>query len=186
MIDVGPADVLAVDSGGTGFFDKMIRIGALLQGKPDESNHVVIVTHQDPTGRWIGIEGRPSSVGVVDVTKYLSNALTRSNHTQPRPDDAGQVAEFLGSCAKSLGIAYDWVGIAEDTFDSLDLHDVSGVIDHLWRWPTGGAMPGHVVCSSLAAMLYGQVGWAHPDTGLERECEPADWWKWNDTQAWQS
>jgi len=49
-----------------------------------------------------------------------------------------------------------------------------------------GLLPGHVVCSSLAAMLYDlpQVGYAHPDLGQERKCEPADWWNWSDEQLW--
>jgi hypothetical protein len=47
-------------------------------------------------------------------------------------------------------------------------------------------LPGRVVCSSLAAMLYDllSVGWAHPDLGAERQCEPADRWQWSQTQAW--
>jgi hypothetical protein len=47
-------------------------------------------------------------------------------------------------------------------------------------------LPGHVVCSSLAAMLYDlpSVGWAHPDLGDERQCEPADWWSWSEARSW--
>jgi hypothetical protein len=43
-----------------------------------------------------------------------------------------------------------------------------------------------VAVPSLAAMLYDlpSVGWAHPDLGAERTCEPADWWQWSDTHAW--
>jgi hypothetical protein len=35
-------------------------------------------------------------------------------------------------------------------------------------------------------MLYElpQVGYAHPDLGQERKCEPADWWNWSDEQLW--
>jgi hypothetical protein len=35
-------------------------------------------------------------------------------------------------------------------------------------------------------MLYDlpSVGWPHPDLGHERECEPADWWQWSQSQAW--
>jgi len=45
-----------------------------------------------------------------------------------------------------------------------------------------------VVCSSLAAMLYDlpSVGWAHPDLGAERRCEPADWWLWSQARAWST
>jgi hypothetical protein len=110
-----------------------------------------------------------------------------SNHDEPKPDDHGQLKAFLASTAKSLGIAYDWVGIAEDTLGALGVEDLSAVIDPLWRWPSDhNLLPGHVVCSSLAAMLYDlpSVGWAHPDLGKERVCEPADWWRWSQARAW--
>jgi hypothetical protein len=111
-----------------------------------------------------------------------------SNHDQPRPDDRGQLTAFLASAAASLGIAYDWVGIAEDTLDALHATDLAKLIDPLWRWPSGrNLLPGHVVCSSLAAMLYDlpSVGWAHPDLGTERTCEPADWWRWSQACGWK-
>jgi len=40
--------------------------------------------------------------------------------------------------------------------------------------------------AALAAMLYDllEVGYAHPDLGRERKCEPADWWDWSDRQLW--
>ncbi len=111
-LPAGPGDVLAVWSGANPV-DDMIRVDEALMGKPAVANHVVIITHRDIRGRWIGIQGQPGGVGMVD-------------------------------------------------------------------WP------GHVVCSSLAAMLYGlpQVGWAHPDLGAERKCKPADWWDWADRQLW--
>lgn len=186
VLAAGPADVLAVWTG-DGLFDRLIRAAELLQGKPAVANHVVIVTHQDRLGRWIGIQGQPGGVGLVDTTRYLSDPRTRSNHDQPKPDDHGQLPTFLASAAKSLGIAYDWVGIAEDALDALHVADLSREIDPLWRWPSNhGVLPGHVVCSSLAAMLYDlpAVGWAHPDLGTERICEPADWWRWSNTRAW--
>jgi hypothetical protein len=183
-LEVGPGDILAV-AGGDSIWGKLIRFGEYLMGKLPASGHVVVVTHQDDTGRWLGIEGRPSSVGVCDVTRYLTDRRVRGNHGQPRPNDVGQEATFLASCAKSLGLAYDWVAIAEDTLDAVRLHDLSEQIDVLWRWPAkDGELPGHVVCSSLAAMLYAAVGWAHPDVGSERVCEPADWWQWNDGEGW--
>jgi hypothetical protein len=180
---VGPGDVLAVWTGDE-LIERAIRMAELMEGKPAVANHVVIVTHQDPLGRWMGIEGRPGGVGTCDVTPYLTDARTRSNHSQPRPDDAGQVVTFIASCAKSLGIAYDWVGIAEDGLGALHIADLSAVINPLWA-SHEGLLPGHVVCSSLAAYLYAMVtDWAHPDVGAERTCEPADWWRWADTSAW--
>ena len=179
-----PGDVLAVWTGDDVIQDA-IRLGEQLSGKPAIANHVIIVTHQDQLNRWMGIQGQPGGVGPVDVTPFLSDSRTRSNHDQPRPDDHDQLGSFLASAAKSLGIAYDWVGIAEDALDALHIEDLSAVIAPLWRSdPT--LLPGHVVCSSLAAMLYDlpTIAWAHPDLGTERICEPADWWRWSDTSSW--
>lgn len=181
-----PGDVLAVWTG-NGLATDLIRIGAVLEGKPAVANHVVIVTHQDQLGRWMGIQGQPGGVGPVDCTPYLSDARTRSNHDQPKPGDHDQLATFLASAAKSLGIAYDWVAIGEDALRSLRVQDLAADIDPLWRWPSAhNLLPGHVVCSSLAAMLYDlpAIDWAHPDLGIERRCDPADWWQWSNDQAW--
>jgi hypothetical protein len=186
QIAAGPGDVLAVWTG-NGLVQNLIRVGEAMVGKPAVANHVVIVTHQDSMGRWMGIQGQPGGVGPVDCTPYLSGAMTSSNHDQPKPNDRGQLASFLASAAKSLGISYDWVGIAEDTLAACHVADLSAAIDPLWQWPANrNLLPGHVVCSSLAAMLYDvpSVGWAHPDLGAERECEPADWWQWSKTRAW--
>jgi malonyl CoA-acyl carrier protein transacylase len=93
--------------------------------------------------------------------------MTRSNHAQPRKNtqSGGQLDTFLADAAKTLGLRYDWVGIAEDTFNACGLHDLSDIIDPIYRWPTrNNELPGAVVCSSLAAMLYDKVGWSHRDT----------------------
>jgi hypothetical protein len=185
-LPAAPGDVLAVWTGQDLVAD-MIRVAEALDGKPAVANHVVVVTHQDQVGRWMGIQGQPGGVGLADCTPYLSDPRTMSNHDQPKPDDQGQLANFLASAAKSLGIAYDWVGIAEDGLDALHVSDLCDLINPLWRWPSHrNLLPGHVVCSSLAAMLYDlpSVGWAHPDLGTERKCEPADWWQWSDTRGW--
>lgn len=181
-----PGDVLAVWSS-TSLTGDLIRVGEALRGLPAVANHVAIITHQDQKGRWIGIQGQPGGVGLVDCTNWLSDSRTRSNHDEPKPNDHNQLTMLLGSCAKSLGIQYDWVGIAEDACAALDLTDLSAAIDPLWRWPSEhDLLPGHVVCSSLAAMLYDlpEVGYGHPDLGQERKCEPADWWDWSDRQLW--
>ncbi|HEY3953008.1 MAG TPA: hypothetical protein VGM53_06505 [Streptosporangiaceae bacterium] len=181
-----PGDVLAVWTG-SGLTQDLIRVGEALESQPAVANHVVIVTHRDQQGRWMGIQGQPGGVGLADCTPYLSDLRTMSNHDQPKPDDRGQLASLLASAAQSLGISYDWVAIAQDGLDAVHLTDLSKVIDPLWRWPSDhGLLPGHVVCSSLAAMLYDlpSVGWAHPDLGDERSCEPADWWRWSQEHAW--
>jgi len=184
VIEAAPGDVLAVWTGRS-LTQNLIRVGEALRGLPAVANHVIVVTHQDRLGRWMGIEGRPGGVGPVDCTRVLGSHLTRSNNQQPRDSGNGQTQAFLTSCAKSLGIAYDWVAIAEDALDALHADDLAKAIDPLWRWPSKtGQLPGHVVCSSLAAMLYEHVGWAHPEHGSERACEPADWWQWSDQHQW--
>jgi hypothetical protein len=178
-LQVGPGDVLAV-AGSNDLFAKAIRVFEKIGGRPHDVNHVVIITHQDDQGRWMGIAGQPGGVGPADMTKFLTQPQTNTNHFQPRPNDRGQLATLLASCAKSLGIAYDWVGIGADLADNLHVHDLAEAIDQLWAWPTkDGQLPGHVVCSSLAAKVYALVGWDHPTAGEERLCEPGDWWEWN-------
>jgi hypothetical protein len=185
-LPAAPGDVLAVWTG-QGLAQDLIRLGEAMEGKPAVANHVVIITHQDQAGRWMGIQGQPGGVGPADCTPFLSDSRTRSNPDEPKPDGHGQLTVMLASAAKSLGISYDWVGIAQDALDAFGAEDLSALIDPLWRWPSNhNLLPGHVVCSSLAAMLYDlpSVGWAHPDLGAERRCEPADWWRWSDTRTW--
>jgi hypothetical protein len=183
--NVAPGDVLAVLDTNS-LLSKGIRFFEWLGGKPDLVDHVVVVTHQDSHGRWIGVAGKPGGVSLCQIDPYLAERRTRSNHAQQRPNDEGQLKMFLASCAKSLGVAYDWVGMVADAAEDLRLHDLSNDLDDIWSWPASGQLPGHVVCSSLAAWLYEAVGWAHPDMGAERLCEPGDWWAWNNTQGWEA
>jgi hypothetical protein len=179
-----PGDILAVVGGGLGGW--LVDVGQAIAGRPSRGTHVVVVTHQDAKNRWMGIQGHPGGVGLVDCTPFLNDARVRSNHAQPRANDRGQLNIFLASATKSLGLQYDWAGIAGDAANVVS-HDLSAEIDRLWRWPTDtNLLPGHVVCSSLAAMLYDlmDVSWQHPGMGKERMCEPADWWNWNDDQQW--
>ena len=81
-----PGDVLAVWTG-DGPAENLIRIGEVLQGKSAVANHVIVVTHQDQVGRWMGIQGQPGGVGPVDCTPFLSDSRTMSNHGQPKPDN---------------------------------------------------------------------------------------------------
>ena len=181
-LPAAPADVLAVRGGGIA--GKVIRFGEFVMGKAGESGHVAVVTHQDQLGRWMGIQGQPGGVGPVDCTPLLADPWTRSNHGQPR--DPAQTALFLAGCAKSLGIGYDWVGIAADAAECLHAPDLTAELESLYAWPTkSGLLPGHVVCSSLAAVLYDEVGWKHPDMGASRTCMPSDWWTWADEQQWE-
>lgn len=183
-VQAGPGTVLAVWTG-TSDVAKAIRIEEVLLGRPAVANHVIGVTHQDAKGRWMGIEGRPGGVGPVDCTPFLSDPRTRGNHGQPLPGGPPVMDAFLASCAKSVGIGYDWAAIAEDGLDALDLHDLAADIDPLWRWPSDhDLLPGHVVCSSLFARLYEMYGWKHPALGAERTCDPAQWWDFSDRRLW--
>jgi hypothetical protein len=183
-LGAGPSDVLAV-GGGQGTMAKLIRIGGLLKGGAGVANHVIIITHQDQRKRWMGIEGRPGGVGLVDATPWLADRYTRTNHAQPRPPAGSQAMDkFLKVCAASIGVRYDWVGIAQDTAAVLGKDTFTGPVNEIWKWEDG-EMPGAVVCSSLAAMLYDQAGWKHPP-GAERNTTPADWYAWNDSQAWEA
>jgi hypothetical protein len=177
--------VLAV-SAGPWWCREVIELGERMRGLACPVDHVIVVTHQDAAGRWNGIQGQPGGVGPVDCTPYLQAGVTRSNFWQPKAEEGTPAMNtFLASCAKTLGFQYDWVGIGEDFLDALHVHDLTALIDPLWRWPSKyGQMPGHVVCSSLAAMLYERAGWPHPDLKNERQCEPADWWRWSDQRQW--
>ena len=192
VLPAAPCDVLAVGGKGGSWANKLIRVGGILTGQTGVANHVIIVTHQDEKGRWIGVEGRPGGVGLVDCTKWLADKYTRSNHAQPRPNGKRQTA-CLAACADAIGVRYDWTGIGADALESLGaagMRAAAGLSDAVNKLyldpPEDGQLPGAVVCSSLAAMLYDlpQVGWAHPELGNERRCSPADWWDWNDGEEW--
>ncbi len=185
MMPAAPGDVLAVWTG-RGITQDAIRIADVLEGKPAVANHVIGITHKDKAGRWIGLEGRPGGFGLADVTSYLSDPRTRSNHDQPKTPK--QVKFLLAGAAKLTGTPYDWVGIAEDDVRAIDLGGLEPVLDQLWRWPAqpSGLLPGHVVCSSAWAWLYAlpAVSLAHPKVP-ERVCTPGDWWLFNNDQAWR-
>jgi hypothetical protein len=187
MLPAAPGDVLAV-SAGPWLIREVIELGERMRGLACPVDHVIVVTHQDAMGRWIGVQGQPGGVGLVDCTPYLRARVTQTNHGQPKPPAGSpEMTAFLASCAKSLGIRYDWLGIGEDALDALHLHDLTPVIDPIWRWPAkGGLLPGHLVCSSLAAELYKLAGWPRPDVSDERQCEPADWYWWNRSRQWET
>src|SRR5215831_9062794 len=181
LIPAAPSDVLAVHGKGSSLGQRLIRIGGIMRGHTGVANHVKIVTHQDKLGRWMGVEG------LTDCTPDLNDRLTRSNHGQPRSGGDKAMEAFLADCAKIFGVQYDWVGIEMDTLQAVGGEDLARLIDHLWRWPTkDGLLPGHVVCSSAAAILYTRRGWAEP-TGKDpdRTCTPPQWWDWSDGKQWE-
>jgi hypothetical protein len=185
VIGVGPGTVLAVWTSSS-WTSNFIRAGYALRGKMPVANHVIVVTHRDKFGRWIGIQGQPGGVGLVDVTPFLKDSRTRGNIDQPRPGGTAAMDSFLASCAKSIGVRYDWTGIAEDGVNDLSVHDLSQYVNTVWEDQLKhGRLPGEVVCSSLGAALYSLSGWDHPDLGDERRCQPGDWWNWNDQKQWR-
>jgi hypothetical protein len=186
MMPATPGMVLAVWTG-AGWTQDAIRIGDVLEGKPAVANHVVGITHKDPAGRWIGLEGRPGGFGIVDCTPYLNDSRTRGNYDQATEFMPAEVKTLLAGAAKLTGTPYDWVGIAEDDFRAFRLDSFVPVVNQLWRWPTKeDLLPGHVVCSSAWAWLYEYIKKPHPEGGNERVCTPGDWWQFNDSQAWRS
>jgi hypothetical protein len=184
IVQAAPGVVLAVRAG-PAWIGNLIRAGEALEGQEAVANHVIIITHQDSRGRWTGIQGQPGGVGLADCTPYLANPWTRGNYAQPRPGGQLAMSTFLASCAKSIGVGYDWAGIAEDAASTLHLRDLSDALNLIYAWPAAhGQMPGEMVCSSLAAWQYENAGWPHPDPGTERASTPADWWAWNDQHLW--
>lgn len=158
----GPGDVLVTRS--AGFAGWAIRFGAALRDQPNLVNHVAVVSHADKAGTLWCLEGRPGGVGWRDAKDYLRSPWTTANTGQPKtPTQRTAIAK---GAAAMIGTPYDWEAIAADAAAALDL-------GKLWAPTWHGKVPGHVVCSSLAAYLYGQAGLPHPTGG--REVTPADW-----------
>jgi hypothetical protein len=172
-----PGDVLVVDTGPSAV-EKLIKAGELLHNLPDLDNHVAAFHHFDKHGRAQGIEGRPSGVGWADLTKYLNHPATVSNFRQPKT--ALQRAVILRANEAMIGAAYDWEAILADANEDIGL-------GKLWAedWH-GTGYPGHVVCSSLEAWIYGRAELDHPSIGHERFCQPGDWTKfiWDHQDEW--
>lgn len=171
---VQPGDILAVRTPPT-IWGALIRIGAALAGKPNLDDHIVVVT-QVQDGVTLGVEGAPGGVRRVDVARY-DGPYVFSNVRQPKTQaQRAQVAELAQAM---LGTPYDWVGIADDTLQALHLERRRVDDDY----PADKA-PGHVVCSSLAAWIYGRVGLDHP-TGPARWTTPGDWTEWMLANGWR-
>lgn len=159
---VHPGDVLLVRS--PGWAAKLIRVGAALRGEPELDNHVAVVHHTDEHGILWVLEGRPGGVGWRQASDYLASPYTVSNAAQPKTAD--QRKTICAGALAMIGTPYDWAGIAADAAAAVDL---SALFHPAWD---GGKVPGHVVCSSLAAWLYQKAGLAGPEG---REVTPADW-----------
>jgi hypothetical protein len=158
-----PGDVLAVRGGG--WEAEAIRVGEELSGKPGLDNHVAVMSHWTGDVPW-GLEGKPGGVGWADMRRYVASPYTVNNCGQPGRTDAAR-QRVARRAQAMLATAYDWTEIADDTLRAFHMAD-------LWASDWHGLAPGSVVCSSYAAWLYEQEGWAHPNVP-DRDTEPGDW-----------
>lgn len=168
ITNVMPGDLLLIRT--DGWQARFIRFGAatreLITGhdEPNLVNHVAIAHHIDAKGNLWVVEGRPGGVGWRQANDYLSNAWTITNVAQPKTHL--QRLYVCETATALLGTAYDWTAIVDDAAESFGLN--------LPTWDAQfGKIPGHVVCSSLAAYAYARAGLAHPDG--QRNVSPADW-----------
>ena len=174
---LGVGDVLAVSTG-SNWAARLIRFGERLHRIPAKDNHVVIVHHVDRAGVPWGIEGRPGGVGWADLRVYLKDPATVSNAEQPRTDE--QRTQIAKAAEQMLGTEYDWTGIAADACQDLRLPVLFAEDWH------GKGLPGHVVCSSFAAYVYGALGLARPDPkGGGRFVQPGDWTAFDLARGWE-
>ena len=172
---IGPGDVLAVRS--TGWTSRLIRLGAALLDRPNTVNHIAIVSHLDGNHRWQAIEARPGGVGWVDATRYLNNPWTVSNAEQPK--DLEQRNDVVRAAKAMLGTPYDWVGIGLDA-----MHAIHAPEQYETASIAGQPSPHHVVCSSLAAWVYEQVGLGGPVGASWRTVTPGDWARYITLKLW--
>jgi len=169
-----PGDILVTRSNSV--FGALIRYGAAIRDQPNLGNHVAVVHHIDQAGTAWCIEGRPGGVGWRDATDYLTSRWTVTNADQPK--DQYQRTAITAAVHAALGTPYDWQGgIAADAAVALHLPD-------LWAEKWDGKVPGHVVCSSLAAWAYAKGGLAHPAYDDLPRTTPADWLQFVLTRAW--
>lgn len=161
MSTVRTGDVIVVRS--VGPLAWLIRLGAWIQRKPHNQDHVAIVI--DDAGTVV--EASPFGVQLGHVADYEAK-WTISNASQPKSDS--QRAEIAALAKSFLRYGYDFEAIAADASNVFDLHD-PWVSD----W-TPDRVPHTFVCSSLAAFVYGRVGLGCPVGG--RFVEPCDWTAW--------
>jgi hypothetical protein len=158
-----PGDLLVTRS--EGFAGAAIRLGAALRGEPNLCNHVAVIHHTDAKGTTWCLEGRPGGVGWRDARDYLRSPWTVSNWGQPKT--AAQRNTVIITTLAMIGKPYDWQAIADDAFKALGMP-----LNEAWNL-TDGTVPGHVVCSSLAAYAYAKAGLGHP--AGDRLVSPGDW-----------
>ena len=169
-----PADLLIVSA--TSWAAKLIEIGAVLRGR-DPASHIAVLHHTDTHGVPWAIEGRPGGVGWRDARDYLSDPRTVTNVAQPKTQ--AQRDQVCALMVKMLAVGYDWIGgIGADAAMALNL-------PRLWAPGNDGKVPGHVVCSSLAAWGYDEAGLPSPAPPAKWETvTPADWKTYCEQRHW--
>jgi hypothetical protein len=146
--------------------------------EPNMDNHIAVAHHQDAHGTLWVLEGRPGGVGWRQANDYLRSPWTLTNAGQPKTD--AQRAAVCKTAEAMLGTAYDWQAIAADAAGAFGLNGV-------WLPKWDGKVPGHVVCSSLAAYAYTRAGLGRPIQAADgREVTPADWVTFILTHGYQS
>lgn len=176
MVQLLPADVVVVRT--PGFWSGVIRFGEMLQGKPDLQNHVAMFHHSANGSNWY-LEGRPGGLGwrvfKADADGYAGSPWTLTNAAQPKTDaQRGAACRFM---ADMIATPYDWAAIEDDAAEALRL-------PVLWpKWGDKAQLPGHVVCSSSAAVAYRDATLAAPELG--RLTEPADWSAFIMAEGWR-
>lgn len=166
--EIGIGDVI-VTREGPWIISWGIRLGARLMGLPSHVNHVIIVHHRDPlTGKWVGIEGRPSGTGWCDVQARLDGPLTNANTAQPKTEAQRYL---IATAAEVLvGTRYDWGAIAEAARQATRLR-----VKAAREWPDD-AVPGAVICSAFADWAYERSGLDNPGGHvLTRFTTPGHW-----------
>ena len=110
-----------------------------------------------------------------DACDYLTSRWTVTTAAQPKTGIQRKLV--CDAMLAAIGTPYDWKGIAQDAADALDLPG-------LWKQKWDGAVPGHVVCSSVAAWAYQKAGLARPAGHPLPETTPADWTQFCLLRAW--
>ena len=189
MITVLPGDVLLVRIRGRAWPVRLsawlISLGARMEHKPDQWQHVIVADHWDEAGVFWGMQGQPGVVGPVELTPYLADPETLVNVDQPKTIDQRKL--IVSAMQPLIGKeGYDWLAILGDAAQAMTATAAQRYVAPLWKlagkW--GPGVPGHVVCSSLADWAYEQAGLASPDP--DRWCTPADWAEFIEGKGWAS
>lgn len=169
-LPVQPGDILAVRSPGPG--GRLIRFGAAVKelitgtAEPNLDNHIAVVDHTDAHGTVWCLEGKPGGVGWRDATSYLTSPWTVTNTGQPK--SVVQRAKVCKTVEAMIGTPYDWQAIVADAGEAFGLKDI-------WAQASGSGVPGHIVCSSLAAYAYDRAALLAPSPADYAHVSPADW-----------